>query len=77
MFTEKGGYFQSFLPVNNQTSNKTTAITSSTCINEPTPGKAKKPTNQRTTRIRTIAIKVFINNPFYLHINDQKALKAM
>jgi hypothetical protein len=63
---EKSGYFQSFLPVNSQTTINITAITSSICINDPTPGKAKKPTNQRTTRIRTIATIVFIKYPFYL-----------
>src|SRR5659263_339040 len=39
---------------------KITAITSSICINEPTPGKAKNPTNQSITIITAIVNNVFI-----------------
>jgi hypothetical protein len=57
---KKGYYFHSFLPVNNQTTTNITAITSRICINAPTPGKAKKPTNQSITRMTTIVNNVFI-----------------
>ncbi len=56
------GYFHNFLPVNSQTSSKTTAITSSMCINAPMPGKAKNPTAQSITIITTIVNSVFITD---------------
>jgi hypothetical protein len=55
-------YFQGFLPVRSQTSTKITAITSSMCINAPTPGKAKNPINQSITTITAIVNNVFITN---------------
>src|SRR4030042_2679643 len=55
-------YFHSFLPVNSQTTTKITAITSSICINAPTPGKAKNPTAQSNTIIIAIVNHVFIAN---------------
>ena len=55
-------YFHSFLPVNSQITTKITAITSSICINAPTPGKAKNPTNQSNTIIMAIVNHVFIAN---------------
>jgi len=55
-------YFHSFLPVNSQMTTKITAITSSICINEPTPGKAKNPTNQSSTIMIAIVNHLFIAN---------------
>ena len=53
------------MPVNSQTSSKITAITSSICINEPMPGKAKKPSAQSITTIMAI-----VNNVFVFIAND-------
>jgi hypothetical protein len=50
------------LPVNSQTTTKITAITSSICISEPKPGKAKNPTAQSITIIMAIVNHVFIAN---------------
>jgi len=68
--TKKEGvvYFHSFLPVNSQMTTKITAITSSICINAPTPGKAKNPTNQSSTIIMTSANHIFTaNSPFFFY----------
>jgi hypothetical protein len=57
------GLFHIFLPVNSQTNTKITAIACRICINAPTSGNAKNPTNQSITII-TARVNKDIHNKF-------------